>query len=436
MKTPPAAATPATAPAPETLDQLQVHFIDVGQGDAILLQSSGGTMLIDGGDRSSGVVEYLKRAGVERLDSVVSTLPLPEYIGGLSEVLKGVPIGQVLVNGGQSADPTFDEFQAAIQSAGIPVHQVQRGQAITQGDLTLNVLHPAQISGQIKEDALVLRLVYGRVSFLFTSAAGQEAAASIMAYTQNLDTTILKVSDHASRQALSADLLAAIRPEMAIYTAATGNPYGLPHQETLDVLTELGSRIYGTDTSGTIIITTDGQTYTFERLSRARATQVAQEATQAAQATLAAHTPSPTRPPAEETPVITPKGTPIQPPGDETPVPPAPMVTPGKEARVLISKIYNSPTLEYVLLINEGEGAQDLSGWRLQANHAWQDFYFPQGTVIQPGATIRVTSGPHAIDQPPTDLLWSGDLIWNDRGDTARLYNVTNNLSAQYTYGY
>lgn len=126
---------------------------------------------------------------------------------------------------------------------------------------------------------------------------------------------------------------------------------------------------------------------------------------------------------------------PTEPPGGETPVT-TPMGTPGKEARVLIAQIYNNPALEYVLLINEGEAAQDLSGWRIQADHAWQDFYFPQDTVIQPGMTIKVNSGPEAIDQPPTDLLWTSDLIWNDEGDTARLYNATNNLSTQYTYAY
>lgn len=241
-----------------------MHFIDVGQGDSILIDLGPTEILIDGGEASPGVVSYLKNYVDGPLEVMVATHPHADHIGGLPAVLNSFQVQQIWYNGETSSSKTYTTFMSAVQAEDAEVHVGKRGDRITTGSLTFTLLNPATLAGTINNNSIVLELSYGKIDFLFTGDAEKEAEAAMLlaADTPVPDVEILKVGHHGSRTASSKDFLVATGPEVAVYMAGTGNSYGHPHQETLNALDQAGAKVYGTDVNSTVIISTDGTTYT------------------------------------------------------------------------------------------------------------------------------------------------------------------------------
>jgi beta-lactamase superfamily II metal-dependent hydrolase len=247
--------------AQPTLNTLTIHFIDVGQGDAILIDLGDTEVLIDGGDKSPGVVEYLNEYVNGALEVIVATHPHADHIGGLIAVLNTFEVQQVWHNGDTSTSQTYSDFMAAVQAEGAEAHIASRGDEIEAGGLTFTVLNPATLAGTTNNNSIVLSLSYGEVDFLFTGDAEQEAEADMLAAGIVPDVEILKVGHHGSRTASSVSFLATAQPEVAVYMAGIGNTYGHPHAETISALEAIGASIYGTDVNGTVVVSTNGQTY-------------------------------------------------------------------------------------------------------------------------------------------------------------------------------
>jgi beta-lactamase superfamily II metal-dependent hydrolase len=240
---------------------LTVHFIDVGQGDSILLDLGDTEVLIDGGDKSPGVVSYISHYVDGPLEVMVATHPHADHIGGLIGVLDAFKVDEIWLNGDTSTSQTYSQFISAVNSEGAEVHVARRGDTIQASNLTFNVLSPVNLDSDTNDNSIVLSLSYGQVDFLFTGDAQMAAEASMLAAGIVPDVDILKVGHHGSRTASSIQFLQAAKPEVAIYMAGKGNIYGHPHQETINNLCEIGAEIYGTDIHGTITVTTDGVTY-------------------------------------------------------------------------------------------------------------------------------------------------------------------------------
>jgi beta-lactamase superfamily II metal-dependent hydrolase len=240
---------------------LTVHFIDVGQGDSILLDLGETEVLIDGGEKSPGVVSYIDDYVDGPLEVMVATHPHTDHIGGLIAVLDAFEVDEIWLNGDTTTSQTYSQFMSAVNSEGAEVFTARRGDTIQAGNLTFNVLNPANLSGTINNNSIVLSLSYGQVDFLFTGDAEQEAEASMLAEGIVPYVEILKVGHHGSRTASSIQFLQAAEPERAIYMAGQSNSYGHPHEETIANLCEVDAEIYGTDIHGTITVTTNGVTY-------------------------------------------------------------------------------------------------------------------------------------------------------------------------------
>jgi beta-lactamase superfamily II metal-dependent hydrolase len=260
-KTPLLSLTQTIQPLPSV--PLMVHFIDVGQGDSILIQAPGGELgLIDGGEADSGVVQYLQRLGIAHLNLIIATHPHSDHIGGLVQVLNAIPVDKVITNGVSCTTLTYEHFLDAIMASQAEYVEAKRGDTITLGALDFNVLSPVDNTDQdLNDGSLVLKLVYDRVSFLFTGDAQTTAEDSMLAAGLDVSATILKVAHHGSRTGSPLSFLTAVRPEVAIYSAGAGNDFGHPHPETIEALKTVGAKIYGTDINGTIIVTTDGVLY-------------------------------------------------------------------------------------------------------------------------------------------------------------------------------
>ena len=255
--------TPSPEPATPLTGELKVHFIDVGQGDAILIDLQDTEILIDGGDRSPGVTAYLDQYVDGSIEVIVATHPHADHIGGLIAVLDAFTVDQIWHNGDTSDSKTYSDFMGCVNAEGAEVHTGRLHDIIKAGGLELFVHHPANLEGSTNNNSIVLHLAYGNIDFLFTGDAEQEAEGHMMMLSSVRlpEVEILKVGHHGSRTASSSDFLSITSPEVAIYMAGVDNRYGHPHAETITALNQIGAQIYGTDINGTIIATTDGRTY-------------------------------------------------------------------------------------------------------------------------------------------------------------------------------
>jgi beta-lactamase superfamily II metal-dependent hydrolase len=247
---------------------MTVHFIDVGQGDAIFVDTPGLDMLVDGGSRGSGsiVTDYLESLDVVRIDFVVATHPHADHIGGLITVLTDYNAAQtpvVVVSGLEATSATYSDYVTAVGERTIQI--AVRGDIISLGNgVEVTILNPSspRESEESNDNSVVLWLQVYDVTFLLTGDSEAPAEASILAAGYGVGSTVLKVGHHGSRTSTSAEYLDAVDPEIAVMSVGEGNRYDHPHQETLDKLALESVAVYRTDLHGTVRVTTDGGDYT------------------------------------------------------------------------------------------------------------------------------------------------------------------------------
>jgi beta-lactamase superfamily II metal-dependent hydrolase len=257
-----AGRAPATRSSPAA--ELQVHFLDVGQGDASVLVAPDATVLIDTGRHDSDeVVPQLKALGVSRIDVVAVTHAHADHVGQLDEVLAAFDVDEVWMSGTPSTSATFEEGLTAIEASEVAYEEPRAGDYTSVGSLEIDVLHPSQLVGDIHGDMLSMRVSYGAFSVLFTGDAEADVEAEMLGRDRaTLASTIYQVGHHGSSTSTSPALMDAVSPEVAIYSAGQGNSYGHPHTEVLDRLTAAGVVVYGTDVNGTVTVASDGVGYT------------------------------------------------------------------------------------------------------------------------------------------------------------------------------
>ncbi len=250
---------------PITTSTIQVHFIDVGQGDSILIDSGTNEVLIDAGQKSPGVTDYIQQYVDGPLEALVATHTDADHIGGLTEVLNDFQVEQIWLNGYVATSKTYKDFMSAVdteESSGANVNYAKRGEEISVGDLDFSILNPPDtLFKDANNNSIVLRLKYGNVAFLFSGDAEKEAEASMINSGVNLQAQILKAGHHCSRTASTQAYLEEIKPEVAICMVGLDNKFGHPHQETVTALENIGAKVYRTDETGAIIISTDGKDY-------------------------------------------------------------------------------------------------------------------------------------------------------------------------------
>ena len=242
---------------------LVAHFIDVGQGDATLLAGPDFTIMIDAGrhDRND-VVPYLESAGVERIDLLIGTHPHADHIGQFPQVLQRFPVAEVWLPGTLTTTRTFERALDAILASNAAYHEPRAGEVFHLGSARLEVLNPAQVTQDINGDSIAVRVVFGEIAILFTGDAEAPTEREILDRGGTLRSDILQVGHHGSRTSSTTVFLQAVQPALAVYSAAKGNDYGHPHPETLERFAALGIPLLGTETYGTIIVETDGHTWT------------------------------------------------------------------------------------------------------------------------------------------------------------------------------
>ena len=252
--------------------RLHVYFLDVGQGDSILVVTPGGAqLLIDGGPSPLGAVRGLGPRmpfGDRDLDMVVLTHPDEDHFRGLTEVVDRYAVDLVMSNGGASLNPLYLEWEQALARDAENIRGVAayRGQTIPLGDgARLEVLNPPPqlvrgTGSDSNNNGLVLRLVYGQVSFLLTADIEAEAEERLLREGRPLGSTVLKVPHHGSKTSTTPRFLAAVNPSAAVISSGAENPFGHPHTAVTDRLDTIpgSGRTYVTADRGDIEFITDG----------------------------------------------------------------------------------------------------------------------------------------------------------------------------------
>ena len=248
---------------PPTYEGLYLHFIDVGQGDATLIQTPTATMLIDGGDTHMGtrVVSYLKRWGVSHIDYVIATHPHADHIGGLVPVLQQFSVGTVMMPNRAHTTQIFERFITALEQSDARVIEPVVGEVFSLGDAVFTVLAPNRGGyASLNDYSIVLHMVYGGLSALFTADAEVVSEQEMLANPYRLSADILQVGHHGSHTSTSPEFLVAVNPSVAVISAGAGNRYGHPHASVLDRLEAHGALIYRTDLDGHVVFRSDGRT--------------------------------------------------------------------------------------------------------------------------------------------------------------------------------
>jgi competence protein ComEC len=254
-------------PAPSTSSVFQVSFLDVGQADSIAIRSGDSSLLIDAGTNNTAknLVTTLKNLGFTRFDDVVGTHPHEDHIGGMDSVINEFNIGTIYMPKVSANTKTFTDVMQAVKNKGLTVTTPVAGSSFTLGSATCTILAPNSSSYEdLNNFSIVIRLLYGDTSFLFTGDAQIESEKEMLARNYSLQSDVLKVGHHGSSTSTSATFLKAVSPKYAVIEVGQGNDYGHPHQETLDKLKAAGTTVYRTDQNGTITFTSDGSNLTIK----------------------------------------------------------------------------------------------------------------------------------------------------------------------------
>lgn len=369
----PAAASATASETEETAGEMTVHFLDVGQGLAILVQSDGQTLVYDGGDRdtSSFVVSYLKDQGVSAIDYLISSHYDSDHVSGLIGCLNAFDVKNVISSDYVHDSKTYESFISAVEQEGLTPQHPSVGTEFSFGTGTFTILSPDSIdTDDSNSNSVAIKLTNGANSFIFTGDAENSSESDMCRSGIDLSCDVLVPGHHGSATATSWDFLQATVPEYAVISCGTDNQYGHPDKDTMDKLESMDIQVYRTDKQGTIVAVSDGTTITWSQEpcndytpgdSSDTGTQPASDPAAApvqavteAPTQAAAETPAPT---AAETPAQAAAETPTQ-TAAETPAPtvteaptqasaPAVESTPAAEEQVWVSatgeKYHNKP---------------------------------------------------------------------------------------------
>jgi len=443
-----AAPPTSDAAANATNGTIEVHYINVGQADATLVVGpTNETMLVDTGDwQDDGelVVDYLQRQNVSRIDHLVTTHAHADHVGGHAAVIEYFEtqaggIGAIHDPGIASSSGTYSDYLDAVERHNVTLYEARAGDTIPLNETTATVLSPPSpyLAGEdLNENSVAVDVTFGNTSFLFTGdGSGAAEARLLKEYGARVNATVLQAGHHGSNTSTSAPFLDAVQPSVVVISSAYDSPYGHPHEAVLERLAAQNVSTYWTATHGDVVVTSDGRNVSVYTQQRAptEATDAREgdpirpeNATTVTQRT----TFTVTGGPPVTAPATTDGGTPASTTAtiSTTTTTDSDTTATTTEAtaggQLAVEEIHEDARGndwdalgdEYVVFTNAGDEPLDLSGWtvRDEADHAYT---FPQGTTLDPGASVTLYTGSGA--DSATELYWGSERpVWNNGGDT------------------
>ena len=247
-----------------TSPTLQVHFIDVGQGDStLIITPDKKTVLIDAGDEqhSSRTMGYIKSQGIEKLDLVIATHPDADHIGGMDKVIKNFDIGMFSMPLVSKDTKQYKEIKQELKNKKLKNKPLYTGDGLSVGkDVKLQILSPQKnrTYSDTNEYSIVARLSYKEVSFLFMADATMENEIAIINDFDDIRADVLKLGHHGSSTSTSDYFLGKVNPSIGVISCGKNNKYGHPHKEVMNLLEKYNIIIFRTDKQGSIVLYSDG----------------------------------------------------------------------------------------------------------------------------------------------------------------------------------
>lgn len=257
--------TKSTAPTQinESFNGIKVHYINVGQGDSILVQVNNKNLLIDAGpeDASEKLLSYLSKQNIKKLDYVVATHPHEDHIGGMTSIIKKYKIGKFYAPKKTTDTKTFEKMIDTLSDKKMKINVAKAGVTLDLGNnASCEMIAPNKSSYEsLNNYSAVIMIKYGSSKFLFMGDAEKLSEKEILASKKDILCDVLKVGHHGSNSATSKDFLSAVSPSIAVISCGKNNDYGHPHKQTLSALKEKNIKVYRTDINNTIVITSDGK---------------------------------------------------------------------------------------------------------------------------------------------------------------------------------
>ena len=236
-----------------------MSFIDVGQGDAVLVQSGGKSYLVDAGKPQEGpnVVDFLRSRGVESLDGIVVSNPDADHIGGFVDVLDAFAVSTVYLSGDPKGTATYNSFLRGVRDEGSVVEESRDGDAYDWGGTRTDVISPpaGALFSETNDNSVGLLLTFGTARVLLAGDAERKGEEYMSSGGHTGPLTVLKVTHHGSNTSSTPLFLSRFKPKIAVIQVGEDNSYGHPTPQTLRRLQTVGAKVFRNDEHGDVIVT-------------------------------------------------------------------------------------------------------------------------------------------------------------------------------------
>lgn len=247
-------------------ENFSVSFIDVGQADSILIRNGNYNMLIDAGNNEDGekLVNYFKSLGIEEFTYVFATHPHEDHIGGMDDIINNFKIDNYYMSNKLSTTKTFMDVLDALDGRNLKYTVPNKGDTLKLGDANIKVIYLGDDKSNINDSSIVLKVTYGKNSFLLTGDATSNVERRI--YNEDIKSDVLKVAHHGSSYSSTDVFLDRVKPYYAVISVGKNNIYNHPSNKTLEKLNKRNIKVYRTDLDGTIVFISDGDNLSVQTL--------------------------------------------------------------------------------------------------------------------------------------------------------------------------